>query len=396
MSTKYSPQSFFRHVPNAMLFDYFKMRGVLQKHDFSKVTENKIEQIYDAWKQLPEELRSEMEGDFQTITALANEGGIKAIIDEALWHGEDLAPVLEHINGFYEKVFWVFLKRNQYIKGGTLFAYADKINQTRWREWRIEKNIAALVNENSIDVLAQNLSTYFYQKQGRGRHCKVDVYRRSNLDYFFAFPEDYSLVGLEWQSESLEQTTRRPFFEVIFVYSQDEQKISLYMKGSATEKSEVRRLFASAVLALDVNEFTEEKRVYDLKPFEIKQPHFQVTPETGIENIAVNKLRLRFKDTGDRITIEAATYKNPMAAYDLKDKICQLIPSSQIEVDQVGIVATFIPEAEGKKAITRAFEINPNSCTLNHEGRGALLRQILKTSGLEPQVVQVKPKNLKK
>ncbi|MFY9328439.1 MAG: hypothetical protein WAO76_10535 [Georgfuchsia sp.] len=86
----YSPRSFFRHSPNAMLARYFAKQGVLTEHDFSEVSETKIEPIYQSWLTLPDAQRGEMERDFKEIDALACEGGIKAILDEAEWHGKNL------------------------------------------------------------------------------------------------------------------------------------------------------------------------------------------------------------------------------------------------------------------------------------------------------------------
>ena len=45
MARHYSPRSFFRHAPNAMLKRYFDKQGVLAEHDFSEVSETKIEPI---------------------------------------------------------------------------------------------------------------------------------------------------------------------------------------------------------------------------------------------------------------------------------------------------------------------------------------------------------------
>ena len=90
MARHYSPKSFFRHVPNAMLKQYFDKVGVLTEHDFSEVPEAKIEPIYKAWLSLPDALQRKMERDFKEIDALACEGGIKAIIDEASGMGKIL------------------------------------------------------------------------------------------------------------------------------------------------------------------------------------------------------------------------------------------------------------------------------------------------------------------
>ena len=118
MARHYSPKSFFRHAPNAMLMKYFANHGVLTEYDF---TETKIEPIYQAWLSLPDAQRGEMERDFKEIDMLACEGGVKAIIDEADWHDENLAETLSTHESFHEKAFWVFLERPKYWPAASAF-----------------------------------------------------------------------------------------------------------------------------------------------------------------------------------------------------------------------------------------------------------------------------------
>jgi hypothetical protein len=58
--------------------------------------------------------------------------------------------------------------------------------------------LPASVDALSIRQLEQNLSNYFHKMQGRGENCKVDCYNRNDLDYFFAYPEDYAQARVEW------------------------------------------------------------------------------------------------------------------------------------------------------------------------------------------------------
>jgi RecB family exonuclease len=91
MVQEYQPRRFFRNAPNRLLQRYFAARKVLSEVDLGALTETQVEPIYEAWLKLSDDARKEMEQDFQDIDELATEGGSKAILDEARWHGEDLA-----------------------------------------------------------------------------------------------------------------------------------------------------------------------------------------------------------------------------------------------------------------------------------------------------------------
>jgi len=386
MARNYSPKSFFRHVPNAMLKRYFSQRDVLEEHDFSGISETKIEPIYKAWLTLSNDQQGEMERDFREIDALACEGGIKAIIDEAEWHGEALAGILSEHVGFHEKAFWVFLERNKYWPAASAFCRADSINGSQWNECRTLTNAPAQTDDETIRDLEKKLSHYFHSKEGRGRNCLVDCYRRGKLDYFFAYPEDYALASIEWEGTTFKRPARHPAFEIIFVYSQDERKISLYMKGDRETKKEVRALFADTILGLELGEFIENDRVYDLTPLEDRNPLFRFSPDSGIQSVAIKKFRLAINGTKERITLEADPKRDQNAIYILRDKLCKNIPASQMTITQVGFSVTFTPDAKTGRYRSRSFDISwPNSCSLRYDGKDAIIRKMLIDSGIEPQ-----------
>jgi hypothetical protein len=114
MVQEYQPRRFFRNAPNRLLQRYFAARNALSEVDFDALSETQVEPIYEAWLKLLDDARKEMEQDFQDIDDLATEGGSKAILDEARWHGEDLAEQFASLTGFHEHAFWTFLERQKY------------------------------------------------------------------------------------------------------------------------------------------------------------------------------------------------------------------------------------------------------------------------------------------
>jgi hypothetical protein len=159
-----------------MLQRYFAARNVLSEVDFSALSETQVEPIYKAWLKLSDGARKEMEQDFQDIDELATEGGSKAILDEARWHGEELAERFAALMGFHEHVFWTFLERPKYGQGALAFHDADAVPLSYWRKRKNVPRKPASVDAFSIRQLERNLSNYFHKMQGRGENCKVDCY----------------------------------------------------------------------------------------------------------------------------------------------------------------------------------------------------------------------------
>jgi hypothetical protein len=56
-------------------------------------------------------------------------------------------------------------------------------------------------------------------KEGRGKNCVMAAFPPGELDYFFAYPADYSKQSIEWVNGEFERYPHNPAFEVIYVYS---------------------------------------------------------------------------------------------------------------------------------------------------------------------------------
>jgi hypothetical protein len=79
--------------------------------------------------------------------------------------------------------------------------HADAVPFSYWRKRKNVPRKAASVDASSIRQLEQNFSNYFHKMQGRCKNCKVDCYNRNELDYFFAYPEDYPQASVARNSK---------------------------------------------------------------------------------------------------------------------------------------------------------------------------------------------------
>jgi hypothetical protein len=386
VARQYQPRRFFRNAPNRLLQQYFSGRGVLAEVDFGTLTETQVEPVYEAWLTLPEDVRNAMEQDFQEIDELACEGGSKAILDEARFHGEDLAEQFAGLDGFHGHAFWTFLECPKCWRGAVALHHADTVPASYWRKRKNLPRQPAAVDAASISKFEQNLGDYFHWMQGRGKNCKVDCYRRDDLDYFFAYPEDYAQASPEWEGKEFKRRPHHPAFEIIFVYAQQDGTLDIFLSGDRKPVPDLQAIFAAAILKAELEPDEKDERVYDLNPLRFRQFQFSYQPESGIERVDVKKLRLAVRGKSERLVLEADPTRNPQAVFDLLAKVTTAIPLAQLSVTQVGIKVTFAPSASSRKANTRTFDITwPNSCSLKHDGRDLIIRRMLADSGIELQ-----------
>jgi hypothetical protein len=215
----------------------------------------------------------------------------------------------------------------------------------------------------------------------------VEPFRRGELDYFFAYPEDYSQQAIEWVDGQFGRRPHNPAFEVIYVYSQQEGTLDLNFRGSHKAIEPLQGMFATAILKLpELPPDPKDGRVYDLNPLRQKDFGFVLDAGSGIQDVIVKKLRLSSKvKKGDRITLEADAAHNPDAVYALLAQIGKSLPLHLYNVTQVELAATVTTDA-GKppKAVTIRIT-HPNSCSLKYDELDLKLRDMLHASGIEPK-----------
>jgi len=390
MARHYSTKEFFRQMPNALLARYFQGRELFGDLDFSAMKDGKPEPLFGAWMYLPEGKRNEMDAEFRDIFEMSCEKGFRAIIDEAEFQlGEEeftaWVKMLSAIPGHFERAMLVFLDHNACWKGATRFYHADTLSY-----WRKRKNLphqAPAVDDASIQQLAGMIRTYFHHTEGRGNNCVVEPFRRGELEYFFAYPEDYSQQSIEWVDGEFGQRPHNPAFEIIYVYSQKEGSLDLHFRGSYKAIEPLQAMFATAILKLDeLPPDPKDARVYDLAPLLQKNFDFVPAVGSGIEKVVVKKLRLSSRvKKGDRITLEADTATNPGAVYALLEQIGKTLPMNQYNITQVELVASVVVDADKPAKLVKFHITHPNSCSLKYDELDLKLRDMLEASGIEPK-----------
>lgn len=392
MARHYSTRDFFRQMPNALLARYFHEWEVFGELDFAAMKEGKPDALFDAWLALPDGPRNEMDAELRDIFALCCEKGFLAILDEARWQlredPEAITQLVEELSALpnhFERAMVTFLEHKEFWKGASRFYHADTLSY-----WRKRKNLPhrpAAVDEANIQQLADLIRNYFHHTEGRGKNCVVEPYRRGERDYFFCYPEDHSQRSIEWVDGKFDPRPHNPAFEVVYVYSQKEGSLDLNFRGARKAVEALQSMFATAILKLDeLPPDPKDERVYDLNPLGQKRFDFTYAVGSGIENVAVKKLRLSSRaKRGDRITLEADASQDPDAVYMLLDTIGKAVPLHLYNVTQVELAASVVvdPDKPAKSITIRIG--HPNSCSLKYDEVDLKLRDMLEASGIEPK-----------
>lgn len=388
MARAYSPITFFQRVPNPLLGRYFHQKqGVLPEFAFDELEETRksAELTFEAFTTLPDEKQAEIEAEFQNIDSMAFQGGVKALIEEATEHPHFNATFPEAINQFdsdHGKAMWTFLEHPEYWAGATSILYAENIADAYWKKRNDLPHVAPLVEPEDAHRLEKALIRYFKTREGRGRHCQVDVFRRREKEYFFAYLTDFGKSELEFEGTAFNPRARTPSFEIIFVYTQSEGSLDIYAPRNTKYVTDLQQEFADRILNLDeLDEFAGDDLIYNLNALADRDFVFKGLEDFDIEAINIRLLRLSLFGRSKRVvTLEVDPTHNPKAVYDLMDTL----KPPHFNVTQAEMIVTFRTPIPGSRTKDRKFKISyPNWCNLRHHGRDELLRKMLTLSKIE-------------
>lgn len=395
MARHYSSKDFFRQVPNALLARYFHARSLFAELDFDAMKEARPDALFERWLGLPDAQRSEMDAQLRGIFDMGCEKGFRAIIDEAEWHfltvrndpqaHKAFVEMLAQLSNHIERAMITFLDHQEFWNGATHFYRADTLPY--WRKRKNLPRVAAAVDDPSLLKLADAIRDYFHLIEGRGKNCVVEPFRRGDLDYFFAYPEDYSAHSVEWVDGKFGRRPHNPAFEVVYVYSRRDGTLDLNFRGSYKAIEPLQAMFSAAILKLpELPDDPSDGRVYDLNLLRLREFDFVYSMESGIQDVRVKKLRLSSTyKKGDRITLEADVEHNPNAVYDLLDKVGKGLPLHLYSITQVELAVSVVADISKPAKVMTIRITYPNSCSLKYDALDLKLRDMLSASGLEPR-----------
>jgi len=342
-------------------------------------------------------VRSKTDLDFQDIHSLACESGIKAILAESRWPehrrkypGDDeLGERLGDMPGHYERVFWISRNRPEYMKGALYFHRVDLIRDSGWRKIRNLPKRNKPPGEARIAKMEKAIGSYYHRKDGKGKNCKIEVYRWGEEDCYFCYPEDYPRTSIEFKGDRFERRPHNPAFEVIFRHNLQKGTLETNARGGRKVIEDLQKLFAQNILGIDdLQADSASLRVYDMERF--KNPVFRYDPESGIVDIVMKEMVLFPHDgSGDKITISSGLQKGRHSLQrSLQNILAGLRQANHgrpvsYSVNRVKIQVKFTTP-EGRRPKTKTFEIGwPNHCNLQHDKHDMIIKQMLKQSGIE-------------
>lgn len=381
MARNYSPRAFMIEAPNKLLKEYYERHDLGGDIPWKHLSERDIDFVFRAYEKAPEAVRRQIDTDFRNIHNLADEGGIKTLIEvgQSQFHNVDFISVFDDAEGHLERSFIAFLKHPEAFEEACCFHYADTLGH-----WRKRKRLPTMIkqpDDESKARLSKALSDYYRQKEGRGHGCEIEYHKRGDRHYWFARPEDYAVSALIYDEDhKLNKQTQRPAFEVILVYSESERSLDIRANGSRQTLLDLQTLWGRAILECELGHPQADSVVYELDALRSRGFQFSLEPEDGVSEVRVKRLKLQVMGSDQRITLEVSARRDPMEIYDLLERVLKGLEVSDnlLRVKSAGIQLVF-PGSGTRREKRLLFDVShPNSCSLKCEPRDEIAKSLLK------------------
>jgi hypothetical protein len=390
----FTPKTFLRQTSNGLLQACFDRLGVLRDIPWTDLANHQIELVYDGWQSLPEPQRLEVERMFEEAESLASEAGIKAIIDEGLFHGLDLASELASFESYRDKAMHVAICHPRVFQVAGTINHAHSLSRRYWKHRGNMPRQLPELSSNALDEFRNAISAYFRQNEGRGHRCTVDTYLRVNrYHYFFAYPDNYAdtYLGHDEQGQFVRQP-QRPAFEIVFLFDPIDGTLDVYAQGGKEVQESLQTIFCRTLLLQELPPESPLGHPYELNS--LKSREFLDTSritdiEDGIAEIQIRKLRLSvLGGTKRRITLEADPEGGPGAIYDMLEQCLNRhnIPDALFNISLAQFHFRFVQVGQGRQR-SLTFEVShPNSSNLKscrHEDLRLIGEKYLRRWGID-------------
>ncbi len=379
-------------VDKELLRAFLISRGVKLDLDWGKLPAKRYgRQVFEAWQELPPEQQEAVEPDLLEVDRLAQERGVRGMIQTAAACGLALIDELSAYDSMASQILHVMVRHPRFWQEASRFVELDNLVHKPW--WTTYPGLPAESIKGAKQKalkLRKEVSGFYLEREGRGRTSDVQHHVRGpKVHYFFVYLDSYvenslTVVG----PNKIDLRPRRPVFDVVFVFNGTSGELSLVAKGGKAITEPLRSMFCRTVFGIEPPSVTSEEPPYRLNLLLDPEAQFPTDLGDGIDQVKVRKLSLRLVGQGRRcIILEGDPDGGPKDVYALAQRVFRDGVFSPHELRVTGVTFRFLfsPNAPYKKrSIT--FEVSyPRTDTFKTESDAVqdLIRRCLRRWGLD-------------
>ena len=368
MAKDFDPRRILRKISNSLTRVCFERAGVVEAIPWDDLGETQVEPIYAAWQKMPDDKRRLIQLVLQDINELADERGVKVLVEEIQRIAPDRLAEFDAIVGQADRAMWTYLNVKMAFVVAAYFARAEALSTGRYWITRnsLPKQSIAVGDSHKVALKAA-LAEFYWDRQLRGKICEIEHYTRiGGSEYFFAYLDDYPDDPVVFDDTGhLVRSKERRVFDNVFVFNPSDGTLDVYAKGGKKVYEPLQQRFCKAVLGVDIGPADPKRPAYALDHLLKPDRRLPTDPKDRIVAVTITRVRVEPIDRpGEYIELglnpERGIHRIDQAIAEYLNT--QRLTPDRLRVKQMSFELRFSTDARPRPL---RFSVScPNSCDL--------------------------------
>ncbi len=284
--------------------------------------------------------KNKIKSDLQKVFVMRGEKAILGLIREANQLNSEVVNLIREAENNFDQALILLLNDKKSFDDFYL-VYDSNHSGKRW--WDARNDYVSEENQEISDDALKQITTKakaYLESENKGKkYCERRV-SFVDQEYIFAFYEDSPHEQLEIKDGELEISFSNPVDKVVFFYDKKHKFVKV-LGGDQVIRSAMHKIFAKEVFNEEkIEEEQVKNEIYNIAhAFEQlitnKSINFEISAKSTIKNIAPSLVKLRIKNTGESIEIDAG--KKNESFNDLHQSLAKFIAVDQASNNEIAV-----------------------------------------------------------
>lgn len=375
----YKPEAFLRYLKYNTVRELLDFIGIDNKLPPKLKKQSRAGYLKTLFDNFDEATNKQIDAIFREVHAMGNESGIMTLLNLFKNPHPNLAKEIQNKSNNYNQALYIYMKDPDLFKRAATLSYYDE------KKIKAQRNGLKQVPVNELyaqkEALAKAISQYLMTTDGRGENCVVETHDHyEGKVLFVALPEDYVRPDLYYdENRQLVKATKKPSFEILFIYYPNEGKLELACKGGKKREKALFNMF-NAVVLRDETPILENQVIYNLEKF--FEPDFKLItkPEHDIREVRVKRIKFQHRHNPEykhTIELNAESRNTPFRTALAKTNV----NPDEMKIMHVAVNLKF--PGKGRRGSVTMELTAPDKCSLNESQLHQKAREYISYWGIE-------------
>lgn len=350
----FEPRRIFRRARMRTLRAYFTYKQIPLDVQWDHLGDTDWRKVVDAWARLDDETNAVVAADFHDFDSMAEEAGVRALIEACRHSGSDWTLVLAVSEDPLDGVMRVFIEKPESWDLAMRLATSDMLAQSRSHQ-RYDQLPAftADIQLEACERLREGLSAFYRRVEGRGQFGVVEsATRDGGICVFTAYLSDYPLAReiLVDRRQLQRAVDAGRVFTLAISCPANGGCVDISASGGRKVRDEILTIFGRSMdedLELVVDPHAPTGR-YELN--HLRRRRALAFDPTIVDDARIRSVRFRVIGGGRRtVEIKADPHESPLDIYEVLDNWFdrERVPPTNIDFQSVTF-AVRLPHATGR------------------------------------------------